>query len=417
MKKLALLALALVLVSTAPVGAAAAPDSLADQVAHIVQPQLDKYQDLNLTAVVGIVETGSKGALLSHIFYYGKVVDQNGSPLTLNGATEFEIGSVTKTFSAMIFASLLKHQPSLFELSTNRIFPQTPSFMGKQETTLGDLSNYTSGLPDSNRGAGNDTCTFSGGSITDCFDVDLALGNLSDPALSALQFAPGSAFLYSDLGYALLALAEPILAELVKKNHGIRLLYGWEQMLDSIVLGPLGMNSTHAFNPVIDPPLLPMGYRHESAKKIVTALDHNTSWPAYIGAGGIVSTPDDMMLYLEYNLGLLHSGLNSLLPVLHSPTTTVRTGAGEQIGLSWFIGNLDLGSSSIPFISKNGGVPAFATQIDFAPSTTTGVVVFTNASADKGVEELFDVQKTAYEVLQIINGAAPTGPPDTGDQP
>jgi len=65
--------------------------------------------------------------------------------------------------------------------------------------------------------------------------------NLSDTALSGLAFLPGSEFLYSDLGYALLALAEPVLGGLVKKNPGQlrlpdRLLQGWETMLGSIVL-------------------------------------------------------------------------------------------------------------------------------------------------------------------------------------
>jgi beta-lactamase class C len=143
MKKVALLALVLILALTAPAIAASSSDSLADKVAAIVQPQLDAHAKLNLTAAVGIVQLGSKGALLTHLFYYGRAVHEDGSPLTLNGATEFEIGSVTKTFTATIFASLLASWPSSFNLATNRIFPETPSFEGMQ-TTLGELSNYTS---------------------------------------------------------------------------------------------------------------------------------------------------------------------------------------------------------------------------------------------------------------------------------
>lgn len=419
MKKFLLLAMIMALAAAAAATSASA-DSLADQVAAIVQPQLDKHPEVNLTAVVGIVEPGSTRATLTHVFYYGKVVAENDAPLTLDGATEFEIGSVSKTFTAIIFASLLQKKPSLFKLSTDSIFPETPTLMG-EHTTLGELSNYTSGLPDSNRGRGSAGCTFGGGTITDCYDLDLMFTHLSDSALSGLQFAPGTQYLYSDLGYALLALAEPVLAGLMKNNpgqisHRGRLLQGWENMLGSIVLGPLGMNSTHALNPVIDPPLLPKGYRHEKSGKISPALDHNTSWPSFIGAGGIVSTPNDMMLYLEYNLGLLNNNLNSLLPLLQTPSTMVTTGSGEQIGIGWFIAKLKLGGSSIPYINKNGGVPSFSTQVDLAPSTGTGVIVFSNVSADKGADKLVDVRTIAYQVLQIINGAQPGTPPDTGDQ-
>jgi hypothetical protein len=95
----------------------------------------------------------------------------------------------------------------------------------------------------------------------------------------------------------------------------------------------------------------------------------------------------------------------------------VVTGSGEQIGLGWFIGTFNLGTSTVTYLSKNGGVPSFATQIDFAPSRNTGVVVFTNVSSAKGEEKIVDVQTIAHQVLQIINGAAPTAAPGSGDEP
>jgi hypothetical protein len=42
--------------------------------------------------------------------------------------------------------------------------------------------------------------------------------------------------------------------------------------------------------------------------------------------------------------------------------------------------------------------------------------VLTNTSAEAGAAKIVDVRTTAYEVLQIINGASPTTPPATGDQ-
>jgi hypothetical protein len=122
-----------------------------------------------------------------------------------------------------------------------------------------------------------------------------------------------------------------------------------------------------------------------------------------------------MMIYLKYNLGLLATPLNTLLPTLHTPSTTVTTKDGEQIALAWFLGTLK--GSSIPFISKNGEVPAFSAQVDFAPSTNTGVFVITNAAADPGETPIVDVQLTAYKVLQILNGLLPTGGGPSGDQP
>jgi CubicO group peptidase (beta-lactamase class C family) len=264
-----------------------ATSSLAQQVAAIVQPQLDKGPDLSLGVAVGVVEPGPDGAITTHIFYFGQLIDQNNNPISLNGTTEFEIGSVTKTFTTTVLASLIQKTPALLNTPINNIFPGTPTFKGKK-VTIRDLADYTSGLPDSDRAAGTATCTFGGGTIDNCYDLTLMFSHLSDPALSALHFAPGSAYLYSDLAVALLALAEPRLGGSTATNP-LQLLTEWEAMVSSVVLKPLQMNSTHVFDPVSDPALLPVGYTTDSSGDVVQALDHNTSWPAFFGAGGLVS--------------------------------------------------------------------------------------------------------------------------------
>ena len=383
--------------------------SLAQQVGNIVQPQLDKYPNVSLGVAVGVVQPGTSNAIATSTFYFGQLVDQNGDPIPLDGATEYEIGSVTKTFTITVLASQIQERLWLLNVFTNRIFPQTPTFKG-QRTMIRDLADYTSGLPDTNRNGGSTRCKVSGGTIEDCYDVDLMFQHLSDSNLSALQFAPGTQYLYSDLAVALLALAEPVLAGLSNRDR-LRLLAEWKAMVGSIVLEPLRMKSTHAFDPLFDPAVLPQGYTLDSSGGIIPGLNHNTSWPAFIGAGGIVSTPNDMMIYLEYNLGVLDTPLNSLLAALHTPATTVTGPNNEQLALGWFIGTLPGSSPSIPLIGKNGGVPAFNTQVYFAPSTTTGVFVLANTSG------IVDVRTICSQVMQIINGLPPTAAGSSDDQP
>jgi CubicO group peptidase (beta-lactamase class C family) len=308
---------------------------------------------------------------------------------------------------------MIQERPSLLNIHINRIFPQTPTFDG-QQIRIRDLADYTSGLPDSNRDGGSASCMFSGGTIEDRYDLSLMFQHLSNPALSALQFAPGTAYLYSDLAVAILALAEPIFTG-ARTDGPLLLLKGWEALVDSIVLNPLRMKLTHAFDPAFDPPLLPQGYTVNSSGQITPALNHNTSWPAFIGAGGIVSTPNDMMIYLEYNLGVLDTPLNSLLAALHTPSTKVTTPGGLQLALGWFIGALP--GSTIQLIGKNGGVPGFNSQIYFAPSTSTGVFVLVNTSGEKGQTKIVDVTTISSQVMQIINGLPPTAPGPSDDQP
>ena len=117
-----------------------------------------------------------------------------------------------------------------------------------------------------------------------------------------------------------------------------------------------------------------------------------------------------MMIYLEYNLGLLDIPLNNLLPALHTPATTITTAAaGNQLALGWFIGTLR--GSSIQLISKDGSVSAFNTEVFFAPSTSTGVFVLANTSG------IIDVKTIGSQVMQIINGLPTTAAGPSDDQP
>jgi CubicO group peptidase (beta-lactamase class C family) len=274
MKRLAVSGLALSVLGASPAFADMPP--LSEQVAAIVQPQLDQYSDLSLGVVVGVVQPGTSGAVNTSIFYFGKLVDQNNNPIPLDGATEFEIGSVTKTFTATVLASQIQEQPWLLDLPINRIFPQTPVYKG-QQITIRDLADYTSGLPDSNRDGGNASCTFDGATIEQCYNLSLLFQNLSKPKLSALQFAPGTQYLYSDLAVALLALAEPSLAG-SQSTKPLQLLSEWEALVDSVVLQPLRMRLTHAFDPALDPALLPQGYDEDPSGHISPGRGHDTSW-------------------------------------------------------------------------------------------------------------------------------------------
>ena len=429
MKKFAILLIVCNLASLGTAGAQTAEAvlsaaQLTRRVRAIVRPILNEYPKLDLGIAVGVIQPSGEAGGTSNLFFLGKLKDQNGAPLAFNGSTEFEIGSVTKTFTATILASLLQFQPGILLTSTNSIFPDTPSF--GTSTSIGELANYTSGLPDSNRDSGSKTCAFGSGTIEDCYDLTQLFENLGNSSLTSLSFAPGSSYLYSDLGFALLALAEPQLAGESTSDPSI-LLQEWESMLEATVLQPLGMNGSHIFDPGMDPPLLPRGYGRKDSKdssvsedrvsadpatspgKIVIEKDYKNSWPAFLGAGGIVSTPDDMMVYLQYNLGLLATPLNSLLAALHSPSTSVKTPNGDEIGLGWFINTL--AGSKIPTLQKNGGVPGFSAQVDFAPSTGTGVVVLTNAAGN-----IVDVQRIASQTLQIINGLQPTAAGPSSDQ-
>ncbi len=56
-----------------------------------------------------------------------------------------------------------------------------------------------------------------------------------------------------------------------------------------------------------------------------------------------MSTPNDMLVWLRLNMGLIAGNpLNSLLPSLQNPSTSVRATSifDSQLGLAWFISTI-----------------------------------------------------------------------------
>lgn len=140
----------------------------------------------------------------------------------------FEIGSITKVFTALLLADMVqKAEVALTDLLA-KFLPREVIVPGStgQSITLRHLATHTSGLPrmpDNFRPADR-TNPYAGYSIEQLYDF------LSGHELSRNV---GEAFAYSNLGYALLGHA---LARDARVDY--------EALIRSRILAPLGMNST-----------------------------------------------------------------------------------------------------------------------------------------------------------------------------
>jgi serine-type D-Ala-D-Ala carboxypeptidase/endopeptidase len=135
--------------------------------------------------------------------------------------------------------------------------------------------------------------------------------------------------------------------------------------------------------------------------------------PAYNGAGGVVSTPNDMMKWLQFNMGIQQNAvLSPLLAFLQSPSTKVMNGA-TQIGLGWFMKAKVSATSRYPAIFKDGGLNGVSTYIAFLPGppampSPAGVFVLTNSQGlynSTGTTEMSEA--VAFNVLNIMQGYPP----------
>jgi CubicO group peptidase (beta-lactamase class C family) len=92
--------------------------------------------------LIGVVERGKR-----YTFTFGRIARGSDARPTIR--TEFEIGSVTKTFTGMLLAHFVRERLVHYDDPLQKFMPQgirVPSFRGRRITLL-DLATHTSGLP------------------------------------------------------------------------------------------------------------------------------------------------------------------------------------------------------------------------------------------------------------------------------
>ncbi len=319
-----------------------------DEIREILVKRIDRQKQM-VGIVVGVIEPSGRSVVA-----YGNLAA--GDPRTLDGHTIFEIGSVTKVFTSLLLADMVNRKEVTLDDPAAMYLPKTlrmPERSGKSITLL-DLSTHTSGLP---RLPGNlklkDLNPYGEYSVDDLYQF-----------LSGyqLQRDPGSEYEYSNLGAGLLG-------HLLASRAGT----DYETLIKTPITGPLGMPDT--------------GITLSSSMQQRMATGHNmrlaptANWdlPTLAGTGGLRSSANDMLTFLEAFLGYRESPLAPAMKAM----VGVRRPLGKtkaEIGLAWHI----LGESAW----HGGGTGGFQSFVGYDPKARAGVVVLSNTSTPSGIEDL-----------------------------
>jgi serine-type D-Ala-D-Ala carboxypeptidase/endopeptidase len=359
----------------------------------LVDPFLTNQPE-GLAFVIGYV-----GPTFHDIYFKGNLANQFGKTISLGKDTYFELASVSKTFTATLSAALgAQYQDG--SVNPPAWLSQTVGdylTIGSQFNSipLSTLLSYSSGLP-----ADNDTVTDLPPELPVPYSPAGMLGYLSMTNL--LPMAPNTAYRYSNLGFSIMAQIAPLFS---------KGLPDFSTLMSEVVLDPLGMKDTFFFEDLsIDE--FALGYTYFTSPQ--TAV--GPGWPglsAYDGAGGVVSTPNDMLTWLRYNMGLINTkkteSLTALLPLLQSPATDVLAFGDYQLGLGWF---LSLPSELPPGVWKDGEITGTNTFIEFLPWVGTGkpseAGVFVLTNCDSLLLDNNEIVATvATDVLLTMQGMTP----------
>ena len=325
------------------------------EIRRILSERIKGFEN-RVSITVGVI--GPHG---QRIVSYGVGGTNDSRPAT--GETIYEIGSITKVFTAVLLADMVEHRESALDDPVAAYLPPevtVPARAGRQ-ITLADLATHRSGLP----------------RMPSNFVPADPLNPYPDYSVERLhQFVSSyqlprdidSAFEYSNLGAGLLGHA-------LARRAGT----SYETLLRRRVLDPLEMSSTGiALGPAVQA-------RQAQPHSSVFLLAPTPRWEftdAFAGAGALRSSAVDMLKFLAATLGYTKTPLSAAMARM---LAVRRDGtAAFKMGLGWRIE--DVGGTEI--VWTGGATYGSRSFAGFDPKSRVGVVVLSNYNSGSGIDDI-----------------------------
>jgi CubicO group peptidase (beta-lactamase class C family) len=334
-------------------------DSFEEEFEYLV----DKY--VKMGAAIGIIDQQQN----LQEYYIGSISDQRNSPPDSHSL--FEIGSITKTFTATLLAQMILDGKIHLEDELESLLPEgevtVPRWNGTH-ITLEHLATHSSGIPKSPRDSNQPLPEgYDPFDPYAAYTTDYVYDFLS--SWCNLLFEPGTQYSYSNTGMGLI-------------GHVLGLVdsSSYEDLLRRELLEPLGLNETFLFLSEDQIPTLAPGHDED-----LDSVKNYKAQDIFQGAGFLKCTLHDMLIYLEAQMGLRTTSLDDAIALTHQPHFDVggvtyddREGYYHlSLGLAWHIDVLPEGST---FYWHGGRTNGYMAYMAFDPEASTGVVILCNQS-------------------------------------
>jgi CubicO group peptidase (beta-lactamase class C family) len=340
---------------------------------------------------IGVVIDGE----LAHARGFGVVdFDSKKAP---DAATVFRIGSITKSFTALSILALRDEGKIGLDDPLTRYLPEAAGLVypsrDSKPITIRQLLTHTSGLPRLGRFKYTRT-------DAEPNEAEI-LGSLGG---FALENAPGTKFVYSNLGFALLGLVVGRVAKMP-----------YQTFVASRIFKPLGMTAS-AFEEA-DVAKEHLATAYAGGAKGASVPTKHWRLGAAAGLGGIYSTAEDLARYVAFQLSAYPPRDDDDGPIARSsvreahlqglphgfrvrdraearPGEPTVDAYSSSYGFAW----VTTFTCQLNYVWHNGGVDGFASAIGFVPERGVGVVVLANfldADLDSVLEKsLLALEKT-----------------------
>ena len=336
--------------------------------------------------VVGVIEPSG-----SRVVGYGTFTKDDKR--AVKGDTVFEIGSITKVFTSLLLADMVRRRE--VEL-TDRVARYIPYQMNVPERngraiTLLDLATHTSGLP---RMPSNFVPKNPANPYAD-YDSELLRQFLSGYGLSR---DIGSQYEYSNIGAGILGYA-------LSRRAGM----DYDTFLRDRITGPRLLDMPDTRVVPTDSMTARLATGHNALRTPVASWEFPPTTSIFVGAGGLRSTVNDLLKFLAAMIGLTKTPLSpAMAAMLANPRPTGRP--NQTIGLAWHID----ARGDRQIVQHNGGTGGYRSFIGFDPKSQIGVVVLSNTNTQTGVDDIgMHLLDTSFPlaVTRVTPPATPQQPP------
>lgn len=257
--------------------------------------------------------------------------------------TKFRIGSISKTFTSTLIFKAIEDKKLKLTDNLATYFPTVPN---ASKITISNLLNHRSGIHSFTNDA--DYVTWMMNPKTQAEMVAIIAKSPSD-------FEPDSKADYSNSNYVLLSY---ILEKIYKKP--------FKEILDQNIVKPLGLKNTYFGGKINTANNEANSYGSPGSKE--KEIETDISVP--MGAGGIVSTPNDLSRFIE---ALFSGKIISMASV--DQMKTIKD-------------NYGMGLFKFPFDEKTGfghtgGIDGFTSLVSYFPEDKITFALTSNASGSK----------------------------------
>ena len=319
-------------------------DPFAQIVTDTYRPYIAQPQSVGVS--IGISVDGKE-------YFYNLGEIKKGTGIIPDENTVYEIGSISKTFAAILTVDFLnKNGIDLDESIASYLPPEVPTLeRDGVEVTFKHVLNHTTGLPREPADlSGSNRATYTAERIFQ------ALQHVT------LNSTPGERYVYSNFAYGMLS-------ALLERSWGER--YGAH--LNDLIVAPLQMTRTFtrlADYPDWNTPEMNIATGYSSAGNQVNYRDPNEQG-GFKGSGAVNSTIKDMLNYGRHQIDTENSPIGDLM--LKTQQQTMQSGSIRK-GLAWTLRSV----GGLECLHHSGATSGFNSSILVSKQNNIVIAVLAN---------------------------------------